>query len=88
MPAQVEAHLCTVDCQTARDAAAVTGEGLTGAKELRGQRGERAVTEMMQSWCTTGMFTMGGPGSPANRCHPQLYFPCAQDAIANAIANA
>eukprot|EP00658_Telonema_sp_P-2_P035091 TRINITY_DN2556_c0_g1_i3.p1 TRINITY_DN2556_c0_g1~~TRINITY_DN2556_c0_g1_i3.p1 ORF type:complete len:389 (+),score=96.16 TRINITY_DN2556_c0_g1_i3:306-1472(+) len=36
------------------------------AKEMRGQRGQREVTEMMQSWCTEGMFTMGDPSSPTN----------------------
>ena len=38
----------------------------TEAKGMRGQRNERAVTEMMQSWCTVGLFTMGDPNSPAN----------------------
>ena len=37
------------------------------ARRMRGQRGEREVPEMMQSWCSCGMWMMGDPGSPTNR---------------------
>merc|ERR1712050_532652 len=38
-----------------------------GVRSMRGQRGERLVTEMMTSWCTQGLWMHGGPDSVVNR---------------------
>jgi hypothetical protein len=42
-------------------------ESVQGASSMRGQRGERFVTEMMASWCTQGLFMHGSAESPVNR---------------------
>jgi hypothetical protein len=42
-------------------------QSVDGIKVMRGQRGERLVTDMMTSWCTQGLFMHGSPDSPVNR---------------------
>merc|ERR1711972_1047686 len=41
-------------------------ESVSGASSMRGQRGERLVTEMMESWYSQGLFMHGSPDSPVN----------------------
>jgi len=44
----------------------IVEESVNGVSTMRGQRGERLVTEMMTSWYTQGLFMHGSPDSPVN----------------------
>merc|ERR1719436_1359760 len=53
-------------------------DSVVGVGAMRGQRGERLVTEMMTSWYTQGLFMHGPPESPVN----SLVIPAAQHIFA------
>merc|ERR1712050_234549 len=52
---------------------------VSGVRSMRGQRGERLVTEMMATWCTQGLFMHGGPDSAVNK----MVIPAAQHIFAS-----
>lgn len=55
------------DCASAGSIVSMLEESVDGVERMRGQRGERFVTEMMSSWTTQGLFMHGAPDSPVNR---------------------
>jgi hypothetical protein len=56
---------CTSNFQTR--IAEMLEQSVDGVQTMRGQRGERLVTDMMTSWYTQGLFMHGSPDSPVNR---------------------
>lgn len=54
------------DCNVVENIADMVGQSVDEGATMRGQRGERLVTEMMTSWSTQGLFMHGSADSPVN----------------------